>query len=175
MRKIRAHFELTKTGIAVDRRYVIVVGDGSHSQSFVLGPQDQFSRAEWEFLVGPTQQSIEWHSDTNEGMYVTISRQYVNPNFDFTQEGYLRQDWLIGLPEVSQFRLYNPFIGRPFISWPINHSSWGNNDPFSEGDEKQFEWSVTDWETKIDEQHVKYTVKRLDDSDDYKEFLISLD
>ena len=42
-------------------------------------------------------------------------------------------------------------------------------------DEKQFEWSVTDWETKIDEQHVKYTVKRLDDSDDYKEFLIRLD
>lgn len=174
MRKIRARFELTEKAIAVDRRYWISLGDGSHTSSFTLGPKDQFSRPEWEFLVGPSLLSGAWHSNSNEGMYVSISRQYVNPNFGFTPEEYQRSAWLLGLPEVSNFRLYNPFIGYPSLDWPTR-SGWGNSVSYSEGEQHPFAWSFSDWETKIEEKDVQYTVKRLDDSDDYKEFLIRLD
>ena len=176
MRKIRAQFELSEKGIAVDRRYVIVVGDGVHSERFVLGPKDQFSRPEWEFLVGPTRLSAVWHSDTSEGMYVTIARQYVNPNFDFTPDAYRRYEFLIGIPEVQEFRLYNPFLAKPSLDWPNQgRTGWVWGESYSEGDQKTHTWSYEDWETKIKEIDVQYTVKRLDDSDDYKEFLIRLD
>lgn len=177
MREIRAQFELTEKGVAVDRRYVIVVGDGIHSERFVLGPKDQFSRPEWEFLVGPSVTSCSWHSNNGEGMYVTVYRQYVNPNFDFTPDAYRKEEWLLSLPDVSHFRLYNPFLARPFLQFAQSgDSGWhGEEFPFSEGDQKQFAWSFNDWETKIDEKDVQYTVKRLNDSDDYKEFLIRLD
>ncbi len=174
MREIKAKFELTQRAISVDRRYWISLGDGIHTYSFTLGPKDQFSRPEWEFLVGPSQLSGEWHSNNGEGMYVHIYRQYVNPNFDFTPEAYQRQGWLIGQPEVSNFRLYNPILARPCLNWPEGNR-WGDGLPFSEGDQHQFAWSIEDWETKIEEKDVQYTVKRLNDSDDYKEFLITLD
>lgn len=175
MREIRAQFELTDRAIAVDRRYCISLGDGIHSTSFTLGPKDQFSKPEWEFLVGPSVLSASWHSNNGEGMYVHICRQYVNPNFGFTPKEYQENSWLLGLPEVSHFRLYNPFLARPCLNWPENGTRWGEGIPFSNGDQKQFAWSFEDWETKIEEKDVQYTVKRLDDSDDYKEFLIRLD
>lgn len=174
MKEIKARFELTERAIAVDRRYWISLGDGIHTSSFVLGPKDQFSRPEWEFLVGPSQLSGEWHSNNGEGMYVHIHRQYVNPEFDFTPEAYQRHNWLIGEPVVSEFRLYNPLFARPCLNWPTKNG-WGDGLPFSEGDQHQFAWSIDDWETKIQEKDIQYTVKRLNDSDDYKEFLIRLD
>ncbi len=174
MRKIKARFELSEKAKSVDRRYWISLGDGCHTNSFTLGPKDQFSRPEWEFLVGPSQLSGEWHSNSDEGMYVHIHRQYVNPNFGFTPEEYQRGSWLIGQPAVSEFRLYNPLFARPCLNWPTQNG-WGDGLPFSEGDQHQFAWSIEDWETKIEEKDVQYKVKRLNDSDDYKEFLITLD
>lgn len=175
MREIRARFELTEKAISVDRRYVIVVGDGIHSERFVLGPKDQFDHPQWDFLVGPSQVSATWHSNNGEGMYVTIARQYVNPNFDFSIEAYKREEWLLGLPEVSHFRLYNPILARPCLNWPEGSTRWGPGLPFSEGDQHQFAWSFEEYEFPIKELDVQYYVKRLDDSDDYKEFLIRLD
>lgn len=174
MREIRAQFELTEKAISVDRRYVVVVGDGIHSERFVLGPKDQFSRPEWDFLVGPSELSVTWHSNNGEGMYVHIARQYVNPKFDFTPDAYRREEWLLDLPEVSHFRLYNPLFARPCLNWP-NGNRWGTGIPFSEGDQHQFAWDYASYELKIKESDVQYYVKRLDDTDDYKEFLIRLD
>jgi hypothetical protein len=174
MREIKAQFELSEKAITVDRRYWISLGDGIHTTSFTLGPKDQFSRPEWEFLVGPSVLSGSWHSNNSEGMYVHICRQYLNPNFDFTPEAYQRQGWLIDDPQVSEFRLYNPFLARPCLDWSTKNG-WGNSIAFSEGDQQQFAWSYSEWETKIEEKDVQYTVKRLNDSDDYKEFLIRLD
>lgn len=175
MKEIRVHIELTERAIAVDRRYCISLGDGIHGSSFVLGPKDQFSRPEWEFLVGPSQLSGEWHSNNGEGMYVRISRQYVNPNFGFTPQEYQQGSWLLGQPEVSTFRLYNPLFARPCLNFPKNSTQWGDGIPFSEGDQHQFAWTVNEYEFPIKELDVQYYVKRLGDSDDYKEFLIRLD
>jgi hypothetical protein len=173
MRNVRAQFELSDLGKSLDRRYSIVVGDGAHSQRYTLAPKDQFSDPRWEFLLGEPLTKFAWPSHTGEGLYVTICRQYVNPKFDFSPEAYMRHDWMIGEPDVSRFRLYNPLFARACLNWPTQNG-WGDNVPFSEGDSKEFAWSFYDWETKIEEKDVKYTVKRLDDSDDFKEFIITL-
>jgi hypothetical protein len=175
MREIRARFELTDLAKSVDRRYSIVVGDGIHSERFTLAPKDQFTDHRWEMLLGDSFLDFTWASNNGEGMYVTIARQYVDPAFDFSLEAYRRGNWFRALPEVSQFRLYNPLFARPCLNWPEGGARWGDGLPFSEGDQKQFAWSFKDWETKIEETDVQYTVKRLSDSDNYKEFLIRLD
>jgi hypothetical protein len=175
MRKVRARFELTDLAKSVDRRYTVVVGDGAHSERFCLAPKDQFNDYRWEMLLDESHLEYTWASNSSEGMYVTIYRQYVNPQFDFSIDAYRRQDWLLALPEVSMFRLYNPFLARPCLNWPVNHTGWDSGLAFSEGDQHQFAWNFSDWETKIEEKDVQYFVKRLDDSDDFKEFLIRLD
>lgn len=174
MRKVRAQFELTKKGQDVDRRYIVTVGDGVHSQNFTLAPHDQFSDHRWDMLLGESSTHCEWISNTDEGMYITITRQYVNPNFDFSMESYRNYEWLIADPVVSQFRLYNPWIGKPFLSW-AGRGKWGNDVSFSEGDTSQFAWGFSNWDPKIEEKDVQYTVHRFDDSDNFKEFIIKLD
>lgn len=174
MRKIRARFELTEKAVSVDRRYRITVGDGFNSTSFGLAPKDQFSDPRWEFLLGDYSLDFTWHSSTDEGMYVNIYREYVNPNFGFTPEEYVNRSWLIDEPNISTFRLYNPFLAHPCLNW-LEGDHWGSGQPFSEGDQFNYAWSFSDWETKLSEDNVQYTVKRLDDSDDFKEFLIRLD
>lgn len=175
MRKIRAQFELSKKGQSLDRRYVIAVGDGFHSETYTLAPPDQFSDHKWDMLLGDSHLTCEWASNTEEGMYVTILRQYVNPDFDFSDpEAYRRQDWLIAEPDVSVFRLYNPFLARPFLSWG-GKSRWTDDVPFSEGDSHDYTWSFSDWDSKIKETDVLYTIERLGDSDNFKEFKITLD
>jgi hypothetical protein len=77
-------------------------------------------------------------------------------------------------PEVSKFRLYNPLFARACLDWPTERG-WGNSVPFSEGDTKHYSWSYSVWDPKIEEKDVQYTVQRLDDSDDFKEFIIKLD
>lgn len=174
MRKVRAQFELSDKGKSVDRRYTIIVGDGFHSQSYTLAPKDQFSDHRWDMLLGEPLTSFAWPSNTNEGLYVNIVRQYVNPAFDFSLEAYRNQEWFLGEPEVAAFRLYNPWIGKPFLSW-AGRGRWSDDVDFSEGDTNEFEWSFSDYETKIEEKNVKYTIHRQDDSDDFKEFIIKLD
>jgi hypothetical protein len=174
MRNIRAQFELTNTGKSVDRRYSIIVGDGIHSQRYTLAPKDQFSDHRWDMLLGEASTHCEWNSNTSEGMYITIVRQYVNPEFDFSVDAYRNHEWFLAEPEVVGFRLYNPWIGKPFLSW-AGRGRWGDDVDFKEGDTNEFAWSFADWETKIEEKDVKYTVQRLDDSDNFKEFIIKLD
>jgi hypothetical protein len=174
MRKIRAQFELTNTGKSVDRRYTIIVGDGIHSQRYTLAPKDQFSDHRWDMLLGESSTDCAWNSNTSEGMYITIVRQYVNPAFDFSVDAYRNREWFLAEPEVVGFRLYNPWIGKPFLSW-AGRGRWSDDVDFKEGDTNEFAWSFADWETKIEEKDVKYTVHRLDDSDNFKEFIIKLD
>ena len=175
MREIRAQFELTEKGISVDRRYSIIVGDGIHSQIFTLAPpKDPFSDFQWHMLLGESRIKWDWCSNNGEGMYVTIVRQYVNQEFDFSPEAYVRHDWMLDEPDVSRFRLYNPLFARACLDWPTSHG-WGNSVPFSEGDTKHYSWSYSSWDSKIEEKDVQYTVQRLDDSDDFKEFIIKLD
>ena len=175
MRRIRAQFELSKIGQQIDRRYTVIVGDGFHSQRFTLAPPDQFEKDHrWEMLLGRASTHCDWASNTSEGMYINIVRQYVNPAFDFSYEAYTRQDWFLADPDVINFRLYNPFLGKPFLSWGGN-PRWNDDVDFSEGDSHQFAWGFSNWETKIEEMDVKYTIQRLDDSDNFKEFIIKLD
>ena len=174
MRKVRAQFELTKKGQDVDRRYTIIVGDGIHSQNYTLAPKDQFSDHRWDMLLGESLTSCEWTSNTNEGLYVTVVRQYVNPKFDFSIDAYRNREWFLAAPEVTGFRLYNPWIGKPFLSWS-GRGRWNDDVDFKEGDTNEFTWSFSDWETKIEEKDVKYTIHRFDDSDNFKEFIIKLD
>lgn len=174
MRKVRAQFDLSDKGKSVDRRYTIIVGDGFHSQSYTLAPKDQFSDHRWDMLLGEPLTSFGWPSNTNEGLYVNIIRQYVNPAFDFSLEAYRNREWFIAEPEVAAFRLYNPWIGKPFLSW-AGRGRWNEDVDFREGDTNEFEWSFSDYETKIEEKNVKYTIHRQDDSDDFKEFIIKLD
>lgn len=175
MRDIRAQFELSGLGQQVDRRYIIAVSDGVHSKTFTLAPPDQFSKDHrWDMLLGHSSLHGDWVSNSDEGMYVTICRQYVNPDFDFSIEQYQNRQWLLGQPDVSSFRLYNPWIGRPFLSW-AGKRGWTTDVSFSEGDSYQFAWSFSDWETKIEENDVKYSIQRLDDTNDFKEFIIKLD
>lgn len=174
MREIRARFELSEKAKSVDRRYCISLGDGIHTEVFTLAPEDQFSSFQWQFLLGESKLDGTWHSNNGEGMYVHIYRQYVNPNFGFTPQEYQQESWLLAEPEVSRFRLYNPFLARPCLDWDVGNR-WGDSVPFSEGDHYEFGWSFADWETKIEETNIQYKVVRLPDSDDYKEFLIILD
>ena len=59
-------------------------------------------------------------------------------------------------------KAYNPWIGKPYIS--IDDKEYY----LSEGDSEKH-WD-NQWHDSTRGQHVYYTVKRLNDSDDYKEY-----
>jgi hypothetical protein len=105
-------------------------------------------------------------------MYITFERQVPNPAFDFSPEAFQRQDWLKGLYAVDDFRVLNPWIGRPIMSWNVG-GRWANHYSFSEGDTGYFSYAIDDYYTQFQES-AQYRVHRLDDSDNYKEFIIAL-
>lgn len=186
MRLIRARFEIEGNGMSKGHRYTVSVGDGIHSEVCLLtNPNDKYSKDFRWGILGEAKTDFTWSSQTSEGMYVTISRQYPNDNFDFTPESYKRGNWLLADVEVTHFRFYNPFLARPFLQWARSYDRWdGDEVPFSEGDQKEFaynienQWSIDDngnpYQIKIEEHGIKWTVRRNDDSDDYKEFVIRL-
>jgi hypothetical protein len=187
MRDIKARFEIDNKGMDKGHRYTVVVGDGFHSQLNTLAnPKDKYSKEmRWGSLLGDAKMDFTWASSRSEGMYVTIARQYPNDDFDFSPEAYIRGNWLKAQIDVANFRLYNPFWGRPFLQFSNRSNRWdGEEIAFSEGDQKQFhydienQWSIDDngnsYQMKIEEHGVQWTARRNDDSDDYKEFVIRL-
>lgn len=183
MKWVRARIELDQKGIDAGHRYEVVVGDGAHSESFVLAGNDKYSSdARWQMLLGESMSLFSWGGHTSEGLYVRVSRQYPNDKFDFSPEAYQRGNWLENDADVMQFRLYNPFLARPYLQFAKSNSKWdGPEFPFSEGDQKTFQYDVEDfwlqdenkWWGKA-EKGVKYTVRRNDDTSDFKEFVIRL-
>lgn len=174
MRNVRARFELDQKGIDKGHRYSITVGDGSHSEMFTLAnPSGEYSDPRWSMLLGDSRRDFSWGSQTSEGIYVSISRQYPNKDFDFEPESYKEHKWLESEVDLSAFRLYNPFLGRPFLQWDTG-AKWGDSLSFSEGDQHQFSYTIDMWQFPHNEHDVQWTVRRNDDSDYYKEFVIRL-
>lgn len=174
MRNIRTRFEIDQKGIDLGHRYRITVGDGFHSELVTIAdPTGKYNAPQWQMLLGESLRDWTWSSNSSEGMYIHITRQYPNADFDFQPESYKEYGWLEAEMDVASFRLYNPFLARPFLQWD-NGSKWGAELPFSEGDKHQFGYSIEQWEFKHNEKDVQWTVKRNDDSDYYKEFVIRL-
>lgn len=169
MRGIRLQFELGHEAVNQNWRYQVELSDG-HSGPIVClaNPNDQYNEVKWTSLLGVPVTSTEWTTISSEGGYVTISRQIPNPEFNFNDpDAYGR---LKGLYSVDEFRVYNPWIGRPFLSWNVG-GRWTNNYTFSEGDTGYFRYSLDDYQNNLQESG-QYRVHRLDDSEHYKEFII---
>lgn len=182
MRRIKLRVELNGAGIEKGHRYVVRTGDGFNSAlSLLASTTDVYSKGQWPFLLGNPQTNGTWASTTSEGMYVTIFRQYPNSDFDFQPESYKKENWLENQIEVADFRLYNPFLARPFLQWNTSSTHWdGEQIPFSEGDQRQFGYNIHEWDYEKqawwskNESGINWSVRRTDDSDDYKEFVIKL-
>ena len=174
MRGIRIQFELGHQAVANNWRYTVNLSDGAAGPVYCLAnPNDQYNEIKWTSLLGVAQTHAEWTTISSEGMYVSIARQVPNSQFNFNDpDAYQRREWLTGSYDVDEFRVYNPWIGRPFLSW--NHEGrWTNNYTFSEGDTGYFKYSIDDYENSLREVG-KYRVHRLSDSNNYKEFIILL-
>ena len=180
MRGIRARFKLEVNGQAAGHRYWISLGDGSHTDSATLASaRDAYAGWQWASLLGEPEQDHTWATASGEGMYVTVYRQYPNPKFGFEPQDYQRQNWIIAEPEVAHFRLYNPLFARACMNFSDGPTRWGDSIPFSEGDTKTFAYSVDEyfWDGEhepIVEHDIKWSVHRSDDSDNYKEFTVTL-
>ena len=85
MRGIHVYFVLDTIGIKAEHRYSLTLGDGNHSQVFTLAnPYSEYASDRWSPLLGESKRTVEWQTDSSAGIYVTLSRQYPNPNFEFT-------------------------------------------------------------------------------------------
>lgn len=185
MKWVRARVEIDQNGINKGHRYVVGWGDGLHGDGAILAnPGDKYSsQFQWSTILGgEAVTNHTWGGSRDEGLYVRISRQYPNDKFDFSPQGYQRGDWLENEQDVIHIRLYNPFLARPFLQFAQSGDlGWhGTEFPFSEGDQKTFQYDVDDfWLTDENrwwgkaEKGIKWTVRRNDDSD-YKEFVIRL-
>jgi len=173
MKKIRGRFEIDQLGINKGHRYRITVSDGMHFEVFTLAnPSDEYSHPIWSMLLGEPLRNAEWSSQSEEGLHVTIYRQYPNKDFDFKPESYKDNKWIESEISIASFRLYNPLFARPFLQWD-NGTNWGDSLPFSEGGQRQFSYTIDQWEFPHNEKDVQWTARRNDDSD-FKEFVIRL-
>lgn len=174
MRGIRLVIELGTAAAAQDLRYQVRLGDGRAGPTYTFALMtNQYSRGQWIDLLGYPYQNASWTTESSEGMYITIERQEPNPDFDFADpHAYERREWLKGQWPVDEFRLLNPWIGRPIMSWYRNNR-WTDHRAYSEGTCAEFTYTVDDYSTPMHETG-KFTVTRRDDSDLYKEFVIVL-
>lgn len=174
MRGIRIQFELGHQAVANNWRYTVNLSDGLPGPSSCLAnPNDQYSEVKWTSLLGVPVTKGVWTTVSSEGMYVSLDRQLPNSEFNFNDpDQYQRREWIKALYPVTELRIYNPWIGRPFLSWPVK-GGWGKNYTFSEGDTGYFSYAIDDYELGIKEQG-QYRVHRLNDSSNYKEFIILL-
>ena len=166
--------EIDPNGLSKGHRYTVTLGDGSRSSTFLLASRhDQFSDQKWTFLLGDPQTRAHWQTDTRQ-IYVSVNRQYPNPNFDFEPKSYEHYGWLIASLEVSQFRLYNPFIGWPTLDWPKGNTWSGGSINYGQEEQHQFGYTIDEYGFKYNEKDVQYYVRRNSDTDDYKEFYLRL-
>jgi len=177
MRGIRVRFEITPQAINKGHRYDISTTNGSNPHGWTLAdPKDKYStNFAWRSLLGEPETSIVSSSNT-QTLSVQICRQIPNPHFDpMDPQSFIQHKDFQFLSDVSSFRLYNPLFARPYLQW-----NQGGSIPFSEGDEKHFAYEVEKiWNERYDyvipEKDIQWSVHRLDDSSDFKEFLIKLD
>lgn len=88
-----------------------------------------------------------------------------NNGGDFDVDEDFIQYWNISNEKVGRshsVKAYNPWIGKPYIT--IDDKQYS----LSEGDSEKH-WD-NQWHDSTRGQHVYYVVKRLNDSDDYKEY-----
>lgn len=166
--------EIDVKGLSKGHRYEVVVGDGSRSERFLLASsKDEYSKANWTFLLGIPQTIANWSTDTSQ-IYVTVNRQYPNPDFDFEPKSYEHYEWLMADIEVTHFRLYNPWIGWPTLDWPKGNGWNGGSENYGVYDQFQFAYSIDEYGFKYNENKVQYYVRRNEDSYDFKEFYLRL-
>lgn len=174
MRGIKLKMNITDLGIHQGHRYCVRVGDGSRSEIYTLAdPTDRYAGPQWSSLIGSANRAASWSTDSG-WMYVDVWRQYPNPAFDFSIESYQRHDWLLADVDVTTFRLYNPLFARACLDWPHGNKWDGGSIPFSEGDSHDFKYDVDIYQFKYNEKGVRWSVKRHDDSDNFKEFELTL-
>lgn len=174
MRGIKLEFNLTELAVQKGHRYVVRMGDGIRSEVYTLAnPTDQYNTPQWSMLVGESRKTVVWSTDRQE-MYVDIWRQYPNPAFDFSPEGYQHYEWLLAQMDVTTFRLNNPLFMRACLDWPHGNSWTGGSVPFSEGDSHTYSYDINEYQFKYNESGVKWAIKRHDDSDNFKEFAVTL-
>jgi len=173
-RGVSLTMEIDYKGLSKGHRYVVVLGDGGRSERFLLASNsDQYSDTKWKFLLGEPQSRAHWQTDSSQ-IYVTVARQYPNPNFDFEPESYQHYEWLIADIEVSSFRLHNPFIGWPTLDWPKGNTWEGGSINYGQEEQHQFSYSIDEYGFKYNEKDVNYYVRRNSDSDNFKEFYLRL-
>lgn len=174
MRGIKLQVNITDLALSRGHRYGLRMGDGANSQIYTLASTtDQYSSPQWSMLLGDSHKSIVWSTDRQE-MYVDIWRQYPNPDFDFSPEGYQHYRWLTADMDVSTFRLQNPLFMRACLDWPHGNTWSGGNVPFSEGDQHTYTYDVNQYQFKYNELGVKWNIRRNDDTDNFKEFVVTL-
>ena len=171
-RGVRLTMELDPKGLPKGHRYCVSVGDGSRSERFLLANQhDQYNDFKWTSLLGEPYMNNAWSTDTSQ-IYVTVYRQYPNPDFDFKPESYHDYDWLLAEIEVAQFRLYNPWIGWPTLDWPKGNTWSGGSINYGQDEQHQFAYSIDQYGFKYNEKDVQWYVRRSYDSDNFKEFYL---
>jgi len=173
-RGVRLTMELDSHGLNKNHRYVVTLGDGGNSGQILLAnTQDQYADPRWRMLLGDARHSAAWQTDTNQ-IYVTVHRQYPNPDFDFEPASYQHREWLAADIEITQFRLYNPWMGWPTLDWPKGNGWNGGHINYGQGEEHDFSYSIDEYLFKYNESDVHWKVRRNDDSDNYKEFVLRL-
>lgn len=173
-RGVRLTMEIDNKGLSKGHRYEVTVGDGGRSEMFLLASKtDQFSKSQWTFLLGDPNTINSWQTDSSQ-IYVTVRRQYPNPDFDFQPESYEHYKWLIADIDVSTFRLYNPWIGWPTLDWPKGNSWSGGSINYGQDEQHQFGYTIDEYGFKYNEHDVQYFVRRNGDSDNFKEFYLRL-
>jgi hypothetical protein len=180
MRGIRARIEITQQGIDKGHRYWISTTNGNDPHTYLLAGNKDIYSADyaWRTLLGDPNTSIVT-SSPSQNLSISIWRQIPNPHFDpHNPKDYQSgKDWQCGI-DVNGFRLYNPPLARPYLQWDLG-GRWGDEVPFSEGDQHQYAYDIEKiWDDRYDyvtpEKGVQWTVRRLDDSDNFKEFVIKL-
>lgn len=180
MRGIRVKIEITQQGIDKGHRYWISTTNGNDPHTYLLADcKDKYATdIGWRSLLGDPNSSIVTSSNT-QNLSIQIYRQIPNPHFDpHNPDDYIKhKEWECGL-DVNSFRFYNPVLARPFLQWDLG-ASWGSEQPFSEGDQHQYAYDIEKiWDERYDyivpEKGIQWTVRRNDDSDNFKEFVIRL-
>ena len=144
--------EIAQEGLDKGHRYLVTVGDGSRSEVFLLASNmDQYGDSRWTFLLGDPLKKTRWQTDSSQ-IYVSVCRQYPNPDFDFKPESYQHYEWLIADIEVSHFRLHNPWIGWPTLDWPF-HDTWnGGSIKYGQDESHEFKYSIDEYGFKFNEK-----------------------
>lgn len=180
MRGHRVEFRLGKQAQSLGHRYRVSLSNGMKTLAYNIGPTDnQYTRGHWNMLLGETYVSVAPSFEETE-VFLHIYRQIPNDDFDFENPAsYDHGSWAWNLP-VFEGRCMNPPFpfGRPFIDeWAggktIREWTFSQDETWhKEYDLKEYSWDES--LPKIDYGPYKWSIHRAYDSDNFKEWVITL-